>query len=128
MSKFEKLQEVETSISKKAYAPYSNIYVGSALLGENGEIFSVCNIENALYSLTCSAERVAIFNAVSNGTTNFKMFVITSNTEKPISPCGACRQVMSEFFDNNVKIILTNQQGSKKEVNIKDLLPYSFNL
>lgn len=128
MSKFEKLQEVATSISKKAYAPYSNFYVGAALLGENGEIFSGCNIENASYSLTCCAERVAIFNAVSSGTTNFKMFVITSNTEKPISPCGACRQVMSEFFDNNVKIILTNQQGLKKEVNIKDLLPYSFNL
>src|SRR5699024_8382851 len=102
--------------------------VGAALLGEKGEIFSGCNIENASYSLTCCAERVAIFNAVSSGTTNFKMFVITSNTEKPISHCGACRQVMSELFDNNMKIILTNQQVSKKEVNIKDLLPYSFNL
>src|SRR5690625_2069187 len=127
MSKFEKLQEVATSISKKAYAPYSNYYVGAALLGENGEIFSGCNIENASYSLTCCAERVAIINVVSSRTTNFKMIDITTNTDKPISPCGACRQVMSEFFDNNVKIILTNQQISKKEVNIKDLLPYSFN-
>src|SRR5699024_6778922 len=127
-SKIEKHQEVSTSITKKSNAPYSNFYIEAALLGENGEIFSGCNIENASYSLTCCAERVAIFNAVSSGITNFKMFVITSNTEKPISPCGACRQVMSEFFDNNVKIILTNQQGSKKEVNIKDLLPYSFNL
>src|SRR5699024_7618843 len=128
MSKFEKLQEVATSISKKAYAPYSNYYVGAALLGEHGEIFSGCYIENASYSLTCCAERVAIFNEVSSGTTIFIMFVITSNTEKPTSPCGACREVMSEFFDNYVKIILTNQQGIKKEVNIKDLLPYSFNL
>src|SRR5699024_659423 len=128
MSKFEKLQEVATSISKKAYAPYSNFYVGSALLGENREIFSWCNIENASYSLTCCAERDAIINAVSSGITNFKIFVITSNPVKPISPCSACRQGMSEFFENNVKIILTNQQGSKKEVNIKDLLPYSFNL
>src|SRR5690625_7200874 len=109
MSKFEKLQEVATSISKKAYAPYSNFYVGAALLGENGVIFSGCNKENASYSLTCCAERDAIFNAVSSGTTNFKIFVITSNTEKPISPFGACRQEMSEYINNNVKIIITHQ-------------------
>src|SRR5699024_12751839 len=109
MSKFEKLQEVATSISKKAYAPYSNFYVGAALLGENGEIFSGCNIENASYSLTCCADRGAIFNAVSSGTTNFKIIVITSNTEQPISPCRACRHVMNEFFDSNVKLILTSR-------------------
>src|SRR5699024_9897992 len=128
MSKFEELQKIATSISKKAYAPYSQFYVGAALLGENGEIFSVRNIENTSYSLSCCTELVSICNAILSGIAKFNMFVITSNTEIPISPCGACRPVMSEFFDNNVKIILTNQQGSKKEVNIKDLLPYSFNL
>lgn len=128
MSDFEKLYDVATSVAKEAYAPYSNFQVGAALLTETGEIFSGCNIENASYSLTCCAERVAIFKAVSSGVTDFKMLVVTSDTKEPISPCGACRQVMSEFFDETVGIVLTNHKGIKKEVNIKELLPYSFNL
>ncbi len=128
MSDFKKLYDVATSVAKNAYAPYSNFQVGAALLSETGEIYSGCNIENASYSLTCCAERVAIFKAVSSGITDFKMFVVTSDTTEPISPCGACRQVMSEFFDETVCIVLTNHKGIKKEVNIKELLPYSFNL
>ncbi|HLR60203.1 MAG TPA: cytidine deaminase [Pseudogracilibacillus sp.] len=128
MDNFKKLYEAATLAAKHAYTPYSNFQVGAALESKSGEIYSGGNIENASYSLTCCAERVTIFKAVSSGVTDFKTFVITSDTKEPISPCGACRQVMSEFFDENVDIILTNNKGNKKVINIHELLPYSFNL
>ena len=128
MDNFKKLYEAVTIAAKGAYTPYSNFQVGAALESKSGDIYSGGNIENASYSLTCCAERVAIFKAISSGVTDFKTFVITSDTKEPISPCGACRQVMSEFFDENVAIILTNNKGNKKVINIHELLPYSFNL
>lgn len=128
MNDFNMLYKVASESAEKAYAPYSNFKVGAALLSKSGDVFSGCNIENASYSLTCCAERVAIFKAVSSGVTEFKTFVITSNTSEPISPCGACRQVMSEFFDDSVITVLTNNKQVKKELSIQELLPYSFNL
>ena len=128
MDNFKKLYEVADSIAEKAYAPYSNFKVGAALLSKTGKVFSGCNIENASYSLTCCAERVAIFKAVSSGVTEFEMLVVTANTKDPISPCGACRQVMSEFFDETVSIVLTNKNNDKLELSINELLPYSFDL
>ena len=128
MNDFDMLSEVANEAAKKAYAPYSNFKVGAALLSISGEVFSGCNIENGSYSLTCCAERVAIFKAVSSGVVDFKTLLVTSDTSKPISPCGACRQVMSEFFDESVLIILTNSKQEKIELSIKDLLPYSFSL
>ncbi len=128
MNNFNMLYKVASESAEKAYAPYSNFKVGAALLSKSGDVFSGCNIENASYSLTCCAERVAIFKAVSRGVTEFKTIVITSNTPEPISPCGACRQVMSEFFDDSVIIVLTNNNQVKKELSIQELLPYSFNL
>lgn len=128
MDNFKKLYEAAILAAKGAYTPYSNFQVGAALESKSGEIYSGGNIENASYSLTCCAERVAIFKAVSSGVTDFKTFVITSDTKEPISPCGACRQVMSEFFDENVDIVLTNNKGNRIIINIHELLPYSFNL
>lgn len=128
MDDFDMLYKVANDSKNKAYAPYSNFKVGAALLSRSGEIFSGCNIENASYSLTCCAERVAIFKAVSSGVVDFKAFLVTSNTPEPISPCGACRQVMSEFFNESVLIVLTNNKQHKIELSINDLLPYSFNL
>lgn len=111
-----------------AYAPYSNFKVGAALLTAEGSIYKGANIENSSYSLTCCAERVAIFNALSEGEKQFKKFAIVGEGEKPISPCGACRQVMAEFFDDEVNIYLGNLAGQVKETNIANLLPYSFHL
>ena len=122
------LFKVANEAKENAYAPYSNFKVGAALLSKTGKIYSGCNIENASYSLTCCAERVAIFNAISQGETEFDTFIITSNTKAPIAPCGACRQVMNEFFDENVTIVLTNQTNKRKELSIKQLLPYAFDL
>lgn len=125
---FEMLFKVANEAKENAYAPYSNFKVGAALLSKTGKIYSGCNIENASYSLTCCAERVAIFKAISQGETEFDTFIITSNTKEPIAPCGACRQVMNEFFDENVTIVLTNQTNKRKELSIKQLLPYAFDL
>ena len=122
------LFKVANEAKENAYAPYSNFKVGAALLSKTGNIYSGCNIENASYSLTCCAERVAIFKAISQGETEFDTFIITSNTKAPIAPCGACRQVMNEFFDENVTIVLTNQTNKRKELSIKQLLPYAFDL
>ena len=80
-----------------SYSPYSHFGVGAALLCEDGRIYEGCNIENASYGLTNCAERTAIFKAVSEGQTKFKALAVVADTEGPCAPCGACRQVISEF-------------------------------
>lgn len=114
--------------SKRAYAPYSNFKVGAALLTKNNQLFLGSNIENSSYSLTCCAERVAIFKAISEGETSFIKLAVVANTDKPVTPCGACRQVMSEFFDDQVTIYLANKQAEIKKVKISNLLPDAFSI
>ena len=93
---------------KRSYAPYSNFNVGAALLGTNGKIYEGCNIENAAFTPTNCAERTAFFKAVSEGARDFKELIIYGQTEKPISPCGACRQVMAEFFEPVLPVTLVS--------------------
>lgn len=112
----------------RAYAPYSNFKVGAALLTENDTVYTGCNIENSSYSLTCCAERVAIFTAITHNERAFKRFVIIANSTDPIRPCGACRQVMSEFFSPTMPIHLCNLKGDMMETTLEQLLPYSFHL
>lgn len=111
---------------KKAYTPYSNFQVGAAILTKNNQVFLGCNIENASYGLTNCAERTAIFKAVSEGEKEIEAIVVIGDTDGPISPCGACRQVMAEFCDENTKIILTNLKGEIEEITINELLPGFF--
>jgi cytidine deaminase len=111
---------------KKAYTPYSNFQVGAAVLTKDNHVFQGCNIENASYGLTNCAERTAIFKAVSEGKKEIEAIVVVGDTEGPISPCGACRQVMAEFCDGNTKIILTNLKGDRVETTINELLPGFF--
>ncbi|KAA9014547.1 cytidine deaminase [Niallia endozanthoxylica] len=113
---------------KKAYAPYSKFQVGAALLTKDNQVFLGCNIENASYGLTNCAERTAIFKAVSEGRKEIEAIVVVGDTEGPIAPCGACRQVMAEFCDKDTKIILANLNGSKAETTIDQLLPGAFSL
>jgi cytidine deaminase len=103
-----------------AYAPYSNFQVGAALLGVDGRIFSGCNVENISYGLTNCAERVAIGGAVSSGVRKFLAVAVVADTEVPISPCGACRQVLAEF--GVPVVILANRTGLLK-FNLEELLP-----
>ncbi|MFC0180933.1 cytidine deaminase [Thorsellia kenyensis] len=109
-----------------AYAPYSKFHVGAALLSIDDEIIPGCNIENASYGLSNCAERTAIFKAVSEGKTRFKALAVIGKTDLPIAPCGACRQVIREFCDPDMPIILANENGDMELTNIATLLPYSF--
>ncbi|MBT2655246.1 cytidine deaminase [Bacillus sp. ISL-18] len=111
---------------KKAYTPYSNFQVGAAVLTKDHHVFQGCNIENASYGLTNCAERTAIFKAVSEGKNEIDTIIVVANTEGPVSPCGACRQVMAEFCDKDTKIILANLKGEKLETTIDQLLPGYF--
>lgn len=113
-------------VRKQAYTPYSKFKVGAALLAKSGKIYTGCNIENAAYPVSCCAERVAIFNAISAGENSFSEMVVVANTTGPVSPCGSCRQVMSEFFNKEMIIHLTNLQGETKTVTIEQLLPFLF--
>ena len=111
---------------KFCYTPYSNFNVGAALLGANGKIYQGCNIENASFGLTNCAERTAIFKAVSEGRRDFECLAVYGDTKEPISPCGACRQVMAEFFKSDSKVILIAEDKSTVEMTVGELLPYSF--
>jgi len=120
------LVERADGMLKKAYVPYSHFPVGAALLTKEGKTYTGCNIENASYGLSNCAERTAIFKAVSEGEKDFEYLVVTGGTEGPISPCGACRQVMVEFFEPDMKVLLTNEQGKVNETTVAELLPGAF--
>jgi len=113
---------------QSAYAPYSNFKVGAAVQTTSGKIYTGCNIENASYSLTCCAERIAIFKAISEGDRTFDAIAITANTDTPVSPCGACRQVMAEFFSERTAIYLLNNKGEHQKTNVSSILPLHFKL
>ncbi|WEK54142.1 MAG: cytidine deaminase [Candidatus Cohnella colombiensis] len=122
-----KEQLIQTAIDarKQAYAPYSGFQVGAALLS-GGKIYGGCNIENASYGLTNCAERTAVFKAVSEGNTKIEVIAIVADTDGPVSPCGACRQVLAEFSDHNTTIYLTNLHGDIEEWTMAQLLPGAF--
>ncbi len=103
-----------------AYAPYSNFRVGAALLAEDGRVFSGCNVENISYGLTNCAERVAIGAAVAAGVRKFVAVAVVADTSVPISPCGACRQVLAEF---GVPLVMLANRTDREEFRLEDLLP-----
>ena len=112
-----------------AYAPYSNHKVGAALVGKSGKIYLGCNVENAAYSPTNCAERTAIFKAVSEGEREFSAIAIVGGVGDALSemcaPCGVCRQVLAEFCEPDMKVVM----GTPDKVvtsTLRDLLPYSF--
>lgn len=122
----QELYDAAVKARKNAYCPYSHFAVGAAVRTRDGRIFTGCNIENASYGLTVCAERNAIFAAVKEGYREFLALLVTADTPEPVSPCGACRQVMAEFKISNV--ILTNVQGAYQETTIEVLLPDGFTL
>lgn len=110
---------------KQAYTPYSHFPVGAALLS-GGKVYLGCNIENASFGLTNCAERTAVFKAVSEGNRRVEAIAVVADTDGPVSPCGACRQVLAEFCDRDTKIYLTNLQGNTEEWTMEQLLPGAF--
>ena len=111
---------------EQAYVPYSKFKVGAALLTHDGKVIRGANIENASYGLTNCAERTAIFKAVSENERSFSAIAVVADTEGPVSPCGACRQVLAEFCDPEMPVYLSNLKGDIMETTIGQLLPHSF--
>ena len=111
-----------------SYSPYSHFKVGAALLCADGSVYTGANIENGAYSATVCAERTAFFKAISEGKKQFaKIAIVGGNIEKPCYPCGVCRQVMSEFCDENFEILLL-KDGEIIKHTLSELLPHSFKL
>jgi len=117
-----KLERLANTVRRKAYSPYSKFAVGAALECTSGEIFTGCNVENLSYGLTLCAERAAVVSAVTAGVRSFRRIVIVADTEEPITPCGACRQVLAEFAEN-LEVISINLHGKKYRARLSSLLP-----
>jgi cytidine deaminase len=109
----------------KAYAPYSKFKVGAALLTKSGKVYTGANVENSTYGLTVCAERVAVFKAVNDGNKGFVKIVVVADKNPPITPCGACRQVLSEFA-HDLEVVCVNLKGKIDRYSIKELLPEAF--
>ena len=127
-----KLIQMALNARKSAYAPYSHYQVGAALLTEDGEIVTGCNVENASYGATCCAERTAVFKAVSDGKKRFRSIAIVGGIEEQepqdyAYPCGICRQVLSEFASQKeMTVIVAKGCDDYKEYSLSELLPSSF--
>ena len=113
---------------KLSYSPYSHFAVGAALLCKDGRVFLGANVENSSYPLCMCAERNALYNAMMNGVKKEDMvaLALTADTDEPCSPCGACRQVISEIFPKDAPIYMANLKGDVKETTISELLPFAF--
>ncbi len=109
-------------VREAAYAPYSKFKVGAALQAEDQRIFVGCNVENLSFGLTMCAERVAVGRAIADGARSFSRLVVVADTDRPVSPCGACRQVLAEFGPDLV-IHLCTLTGVQEEFRLTDLLP-----
>lgn len=111
-----------------SYSPYSNFKVGAALLCKDGKVFYGTNIENASYPLCMCAERNAIYNAMMDGykKDDFVAMALIADSDDPVAPCGACRQVMSELLNEDTPIYMANVKGEVVETTPKELLPFAF--
>jgi cytidine deaminase len=125
MSDYKSLVDAAVKAKQKALPTYSKFYVGAALLTNYDKIYTGCNIESSSYSLTICAERTAIFKAISEGERKFKAIAVAGDTEDFISPCGACRQVISDLC-GEIDIVLVNFKGDFIIKKTSELLPFAF--
>jgi len=119
---FSQLMESALAAREKAYAPYSKFAVGAALRTKSGRIFRGCNVENLSFGLTICAERNAVFAAVAEGEREFDAIAIVADSIQPVTPCGACRQVLAEFSPS-LPVRCSNLQGVHFDSSIAELLP-----
>jgi len=110
---------------ESAYAPYSRFLVGAALLAESGEIFTGCNVENISFGLSICAERAAVFAAINAGYRHFAGIAVAAETKEPVTPCGACRQVLAEFH-SELPVCAAQRDGAHKFWTLSELLPLPF--
>lgn len=126
---YEELMNKAIEVSKNAYTPYSKFAVGACVLTDTDNIYTGCNFENASFGLTICAERNAIGNAIANGEKKVKAIAIYSPMQDNCTPCGACRQVLHEFCDNDEDLDIIVKFGNELKIyTLKDLLPESFSL
>lgn len=113
---------------KLSYSPYSHFAVGAAVETKDGKVFVGANVENSSYPLCMCAERNALYNAYMNGykKEDLKALALCADTDGPCSPCGACRQVISELFPSDAPIYMSNMKGDVQETNAVELLPFAF--
>jgi cytidine deaminase len=120
----QQLIELANEARRRAYAPYSNYPVGAALRTKSGRVYTGVNIENAAYPTSICAERVAVFKAVSEGERDFEVIAVV--TDNGGSPCGSCRQVLSEFGLDTLVLIADGKNKLVQEITVRDLLPEAF--
>ncbi len=121
---FDLLIQEAAAVRKRAYAPYSKFRVGAAILTKSGRIFIGCNVENLSFGLTICAERAAVCAAVAAGESEFVAAAVIADSREPVTPCGACRQVLSEFCED-MEICSSNLQGQTYAARLSELLPRS---
>lgn len=119
------LIKVAIDNKKNSYSPYSKFRVSSVVLTKKGNVYKGVNIENAAYSVTLCAERSALSSAITEGDRDIDTIVITGDS-KMTFPCGSCRQFMSEFLDDDSKIVIANSVDDYKVYGLSDILPYNF--
>ncbi|TPH16484.1 cytidine deaminase [Litorilituus lipolyticus] len=122
----DELKAAAKAAYNNAYAPYSQFKVGSAALTSDNTIVSGCNVENASYGLTVCAERNCISQAVIQGKQAFQLIVIYTEQDKLTPPCGACRQVIAEFFEQNAPVVAFNHKDEQQVWQVAELLPDAF--
>ena len=124
----EELVELAKQARKLSYSPYSHFAVGAVVECKDGSTYMGANIENSSYPLCMCAERNAIYNAMMDGKNrdDFVAFALVADTDEPCSPCGACRQVLSELYPDNKPIYMANLKGDIKETTTRELLPFAF--
>lgn len=127
MTKEELIEEAKKARSL-SYSPYSNFAVGAALLTKDGQVYLGANVENSSYPLAMCAERNALYNAMMDGRKrdDFEALAIVADSKRACSPCGACRQVISELYPKDKPIYLANLEGDERVISIEELLPFAF--
>lgn len=124
----EQLIEHAKEARKRAYVPYSHFAVGSALLDRRGNIHHGCNVENGALGPTNCAERTAMFRAIADGVARgeFQAIAVVADTEGPCTPCGTCRQVLSELCPPDMPVVMSNLNGAVTVMTVSELLPGAF--